>query len=153
VVELRVPPLRERNEDILPLARVLLAGSALWMKRKMAGLTPAAAQQLLCYAWPGNVRELENAMERAVALAPGDWVELDDLSEEIRLAFPRPAITEGAVRPLAEIERDYILDALELNKGNQTHTARQLQIGAATLYRKLKAYGLIDGRTPVGAGS
>ena len=151
VVELHVPPLRERTDDILPLARVLLAGSALLMKRKISGITPAAAQQLLCYGWPGNVRELENAMERAVALAPGDWVELDDLSEEIRLAFPRPGITEGTVLPLAEIEKEYILDALEVNRGNQTHTARQLKIGAATLYRKLKSYGMMGGAAPMGA--
>ncbi len=142
VVELHVPALRERPEDILPLARVLLANSALLMKRKISGLTPAAAQQLLRYEWPGNVRELENTMERAVALAPGSRVELDDLPDEIRQSFPQPMAREGAVRPLEEIERDYILAALELNHGNQTHTARQLKIAAATLYRKLKAYGM-----------
>jgi DNA-binding NtrC family response regulator len=143
VVELHVPALRERKDDILPLARVLLADSALRMKRKLAGLTPAAAQQLLRYEWPGNVRELENTMERAVALAPGARVEVEDLPDEIRQAFPKPVATEGAVRPLDEIEKEYILAALELNNGNQTHTARQLKIGAATMYRKLKSYGMI----------
>jgi DNA-binding NtrC family response regulator len=151
VVELHVPALRERQEDILPLARVLLAGSALQMKRKISGLTPAAAQQLLRYDWPGNVRELENTMERAVALAPGTRVELEDLPDEIRSAFPRPVATEGAVRPMEEIEKEYILAALALNHGNQTHTARQLQIGAATLYRKLKSYGMIGEKEPAGA--
>jgi DNA-binding NtrC family response regulator len=145
VVELHVPALRERKDDILPLARVLLADSALRMKRKLAGLTPAAAQQLLRYEWPGNVRELENTMERAVALAPGARVEVEDLPDEIRQAFPKPVATEGAVRPLDEIEKEYILAALELNNGNQTHTARQLKIGAATMYRKLKSYGMIAG--------
>ena len=143
VVELHVPPLRERRDDILPLARVLLAGSALWMKRKISGLAPAAADQLLRYAWPGNVRELENTMERAVALAPGTRVELEDLPEEIRQACPKPVALSGQVRPMEEVEKEYILAALKLNGGNQTHTARQLQIGAATLYRKLKAYGMI----------
>jgi transcriptional regulator with PAS, ATPase and Fis domain len=143
VVELHVPALRERPDDILPLARVLLAGSAMLMKRKISGLAPGAAQQLLRYEWPGNVRELENTMERAVALAPGNRVELEDLPEEIRSAFPRPVVTEGAVRPLEEIERDYIIAALSVNNGNQTHTARQLKIGAATLYRKLKSYGAL----------
>jgi len=71
VVELHVPPLRERRDDVLPLARVLLADAALRMKRKIVGLAPAAADQLLRYEWPGNVRELENVMERAVALARG----------------------------------------------------------------------------------
>jgi two-component system, NtrC family, response regulator HydG len=140
VVELHVPALRDRRDDILPLARVLLADAAVWMKRKISGLSPGAADQLLRYEWPGNVRELENAMERAVALAPGGRVELDDLPEEIRCAFPRPGVALGAVRPLDQVEREYILAALELNGGNQTRTAEQLQIGAATLYRKLKAY-------------
>ena len=145
VVELNVPPLRERRDDALPLARVLLADAALRMKRKMSGLAPAAADQLLRYEWPGNVRELENAMERAVALAQGSRVELDDLPEEVRQAFPTPVATKGKVRPLSEIEKEYMLAALELNGGNQTRTAEQLHIGSATLYRKLKSYGLIDG--------
>jgi two-component system response regulator HydG len=145
VVELHVPALRQRRDDILPLARVLLADAALRMKRKIAGLAPNAADQLLRYEWPGNVRELENAMERAVALARGSRVELEDLPEEIRHAFPSPVATKGAVRPLEDIEKEYILAALELNAGNQTHTAAQLHIGAATLYRRLKSYGLING--------
>jgi two-component system, NtrC family, response regulator HydG len=143
VVELQVPPLRERRDDILPLARVLLAGSALWMKRKISGLTPGCTDQLIRYAWPGNVRELENAMERAVALAPGSRVELEDLPEEIRQACPVPVVTDGTVQPLEMVEKDYILAALALNNGNQTRTAEQLKIGSATLYRKLKSYGLI----------
>ena len=146
VVELHVPPLRERRDDVLPLARVLLADAALRMKRKISGLTPAAADQLLRYHWPGNVRELENAMERAVALARGSRVELEDLPEEIRQAFPTPVASKGKVRRLDEIERDYILAALELNGGNQTHTAAQLHVGSATLYRKLKSYGLIGSK-------
>jgi DNA-binding NtrC family response regulator len=143
VVELHVPPLRERRDDILPLARVLLAGSALWMKRKVTGLTPGCTDQLIRYAWPGNVRELENAMERAVALAPGNRVELEDLPEEIRQACPVPMVTDGTVQPLEMVEKEYILAALALNGGNQTRTAEQLKIGSATLYRKLKSYGLI----------
>ncbi len=146
VVELHVPALRERRDDVLPLARVLLADAALRMKRKISGLAPGTADQLLRYAWPGNVRELENAMERAVALARGHRVEVEDLPEEIRAAFPMPVATRGKVRPLEEVEKEYILAALEANGGNQTHTAAQLRIGAATLYRKLKSYGLISDR-------
>jgi two-component system, NtrC family, response regulator HydG len=146
VVELHVPPLRERRDDILPLARVLLTDAATRMKRKITGLSPRAADQLLRYAWRGNVRELENVMERAVALARGNRVELDDLPEEVRHAFIKPVSTGGAVRPLDEIEKEYILAALELNEGNQTRTAEQLQIGSATLYRKLKSYGMLVGK-------
>jgi DNA-binding NtrC family response regulator len=140
VVALHVPPLRERREDVLPLARVLLASAALRMKRDITGLSPGAADQLLRYTWPGNVRELENAMERAVALARGSRVELEDLPEDVRQAFPRALATKGAVRPLEDIEKEYILAALEANDGNQTQTAEQLEIGSATLYRKLKRY-------------
>jgi two-component system, NtrC family, response regulator HydG len=142
VVELRVPPLRERRDDILPLARVLLGNAALRMKRKVEGLAPATADQLLRYEWPGNVRELENAMERAVALAQGRRVELEDLPEEVRRAAA-PVVVTGEVRPLSDIEKDYILAALDRNQGNQTQTAAQLRIGSATLYRKLKRYGVL----------
>jgi DNA-binding NtrC family response regulator/predicted hydrocarbon binding protein len=143
VVELHVPALRERREDILPLARALLVEAGLRMKRSITGLTPAAADQLMRHAWPGNVRELENAMERAVALARGSRVEVEDLPEEIRQAFPVPVPTSGLVRSLEEIEKDYLLAALELNHGNQTLTAMQLKIGSATMYRKLKRYGAL----------
>src|SRR5205085_7895758 len=98
------------------------------------------------YEWPGNVRELENAMERAVALARGSRVELEDLPEEVRQAARRPLPTKGLVRPLDQIEKEYILAALELNGGNQTHTADQLKIGSATLYRKLKTYGHVGSK-------
>jgi two-component system response regulator HydG len=143
VVELHVPPLRERRDDILPLARVLLAEAGLRMKRRITSLAPTAADSLLRYPWPGNVRELENVMERAVALAPGNRVELDDLPEEIRQIVPAALASQGPVRPLNEIEREYILSALALNGGNQTRTAQELQIGSATLYRKLKSYGRV----------
>ncbi len=146
VVELYVPPLRDRRDDILPLARVLLADAAIRMGRKISGLAPDAADQLLRYDWPGNVRELENAMERAVALVCGSRVDLEDLPEEVRQAFPKPVANGGAVQPLDEIEKEYILAVLNLNSGNQTRTAKQLGIGSATLYRKLKSYGLTRSR-------
>ena len=146
VVELAVPPLRDRKDDILPLARLMLADAAMRMAREVSGLTPRAADQLLRYDWPGNVRELENTMERAVALGTGNRVDLDDLPEEIRRAFPKPVISGATVQPLKEIEKEYILAALEHNDGNQTRTAEQLRIGSATLYRKLKSWGLVHTR-------
>ncbi|MEK7392654.1 MAG: sigma-54 dependent transcriptional regulator [Fibrobacterota bacterium] len=152
VVSLQVPPLRERHDDILPLARVLLAQAASRMKRKIPGLAPDAADKLLRYAWPGNVRELENAMERAAALAPGELVELDDLPDEVRSVFVEPGAMLGAVRPLGDVEKEYILASLERNGGNQTRTAEHLHIGSATLYRKLKSYGMIADKRPGGTG-
>ena len=141
VVQLHVPPLRNRREDILPLARVLLTEIALRSKGTVTGLSPRAADQLLRYAWPGNVRELENAMERAVALGSGSLIQLEDLPEEVRQAIPAPSIS-GFVRPLGEIEKDYIMAVVDHNAGNQTRSAAQLGIGSATLYRKLKSFGV-----------
>ncbi len=92
------------------------------------------------------MRELANVMERAVALARGGRVELDDLPEEVRQALPTAASVPGPIRPLEQVEKEYILAALAHNRGNQTRTAKQLEISAATLYRKLKRYGLISDR-------
>ncbi len=139
VVELRVPPLRDRRDDILPLARLFLADAARRTGRKVDSFTPQAAHQLVRYAWPGNVRELENAVERAVVLARGHRVDVEDLPDEVGLALPgAPAPTE--VRPLAEVEREYILAVVKANGGNRARAAEQLAIGTATLYRKLKQY-------------
>jgi len=140
VVELRVPALRDRGNDILELAQLLLDEASQRMGRPMLGLTPEAADRVLRHAWPGNVRELGNAMECAVALAQGNRVTLSDLPEELRLSRSAPAKIQGAVRLLQDVVREYILAALALNGGNQAHTAEQLGIGSATLYRKLKLY-------------
>ncbi len=137
VVEVVVPPLRERREDILPLARQLLAGAAKRLGRKLPTLTPNAANLLLRYTWPGNVRELENALERAVALAQTNRIDVDDLPPEVG-SVPPPSAVAGEVRPLAEVERDYIAAALRASGGNRAKAAKQLGIGEATLYRKLK---------------
>ncbi|MGZ3428124.1 MAG: sigma-54 interaction domain-containing protein, partial [Polyangia bacterium] len=139
VVELRIPPLRERRADILPLARMFLQQAIERARRKMCGISPAAADQLVRYDWPGNVRELENAMERAVALSVGTQIAPDDLPEEVRVALPT-VYTPGKVRTLEDVERDYILAALSANGGNRTKTAQQLHIGLATLHRKIKEY-------------
>ncbi len=143
VVSLHVPPLRERTTDILALAQVLLTAAGARMKRKLLGVAPCAAQQILRYSWPGNVRELENAMERAVALSRGGWVEAGDLPEEISSCSSNSVDKSQPPRPLDEIEKEHILAVLKLNDGNRTHTAAQLRIGSATLYRKLKRYGLV----------
>jgi DNA-binding NtrC family response regulator len=140
VIEIRVPPLRERREDILSLARSFLNAAVERTGRKVTGLTPAAAQQLLMYSWPGNVRELENAVERAVVLAPRNRVDVDDLPPEIGLAVPEP-VAVGEVRTLAQVERDYIASVLRAVGGNRAQAAAKLGIGTATLYRKLKRFG------------
>jgi two-component system response regulator HydG len=139
VIELRVPPLRDRPEDVLPLARVFLAETAKRMGRKITGFTPRAADQLVRHDWPGNVREVQNAIEHAVALCSGNRVDVEDLPEELRSAMPRPRPT-GRTRPLEDVEREYILAAVEGAGGNRTRAAVDLGIGLATLKRKLKRY-------------
>jgi DNA-binding NtrC family response regulator len=139
VVEIRVPPLRDRRGDILPLAHAFLESMAARMGRKVTGFTPAAAQQLLRYAWPGNVRELENAVERATVLAAASQVDVGDLPPEVGLALPE-AFAPDRSRTLAEVERDYILAVVQASAGNRTKAAATLGIGVATLYRKLKEY-------------
>ena len=160
VVQLHVPPLRNRREDILPLARVLLTRAALSSPRTVTGLSPRAADQLLRYDWPGNVRELENAMERGVALGRSGLVEFDELPEEVRRAVPLPSLS-GPVRALEEIEKDYILAVLHLNEGNQARTARgtrhrfghTLPQAQDLQYRQDDGRGRSERRFPVGTGA
>ena len=142
VVELAVPALRNRREDILPLARLLLAEASLQMKRTVDGLTPQAADQLLGYSWPGNVRELANAMERAVAVAKSNRVDLEDLPPEVRQVMPLVS-DQGVPRFLKDVEKDCILSALEKTDGNRRKAAEMMGVGVATLYRKLKIYKLL----------
>jgi len=151
VMELVVPPLRERREDILPLARILLAEASLRMRRSVEGLSGPAADRLLGYGWPGNVRELANVMERAVAVTTRNRVDLEDLPPEVRVAQPLPNLT-GGIRPLEAIEKDYILAILEAKGGNRKEASAALQIGVATLQRKLRAYKA-EPSTPRGPGT
>ena len=139
VIELRVPPLRERIEDILPLARIFLAESARRSDRNITAFTPKAADQLLRYDWPGNVREIQNVVEYAVALAGGERIDVEDLPEELRVMLPKP-VASGNIASMEEVERNYILSVLEAMDGNKTRTAEALNIGIATLYRKLSSY-------------
>jgi DNA-binding NtrC family response regulator len=140
VVEVVVPPLRERREDVLPLARQMLAGAATRFGKKARVLTPDAANLLLRYNWPGNVRELENALERAVALARSDRIGVDDLPPELGASPPALQVA-GETRTLAEVERECIAFALRASGGNRAKAAERLGIGVATLYRKLKQEG------------
>ena len=144
VIELRLAPLRERREDVLPLARALLATAAERLRRRVEGLSPEAAELIVRHPWPGNVRELGNAMERAAALSRGELVEPRDLPEEVQgLATAAPsskAQRRPAPRRLADVEREHILAVLQAHDQNRTHAARELGIGVATLHRKLRQY-------------
>ncbi|WP_437709688.1 sigma 54-interacting transcriptional regulator [Sorangium sp. So ce448] len=141
VIEIRLPPLRERREDVLPLARALLGAASRRLDRPVAGFTPEAEGALERHGWPGNVRELENAVEHAVALALGGVADLEDLPDDVRGAAPTGGGgEEPAARTLEGVERRAILAALERHGGNQARAAAELGIGASTLYRKLRRY-------------
>ena len=140
VIELRVPPLRDRRCDIVPLARQFLTDAAARLGRKVDGMERRAADQLVRYDWPGNVRELENAIERAVALSLGNRIDLDDLPEEVREAPAAASVPAASSRRLADVERALIESTLTEFDGNRARAAATLGIGVATLYRKLKQY-------------
>jgi len=136
VFSLSLPPLRERREDILPLARQFLALEGCPAR----GFVAAAESALLRYAWPGNIRELSNAVRHGAALARGPVVALEDLPDEVR-APAVPARPAGPVRrPLADIEREHILAVLNDCEGRQTEAARILGVARNTLWRKLEEY-------------
>ncbi len=141
VIEVKMPPLRERREDIMPLARVFLDETAARSHRKITSFTQKAAENFLCYPWPGNVRELQNVVEFAVALSDGERIDIDDLPEELQKPCI-PASTPLEILPLEEVEKQYILSVLHSLDGNKTKTAETLKIGIATLYRKLNSYGI-----------
>ncbi len=148
VVALEVPPLRERGEDILPLARQFIARACTEHHCGPCALGAEALEVLTAYDWPGNVRELESAIERGVLLAEGKpRIELSDLPPEVRGggARPVPAAASG-IPTLAEVERRHIVSTLEKLGGRRKATALALDIGENTLWRKLKAYGLVKPR-------
>ncbi len=139
VIHLRIPPLRERPEDIPLLALHFLDKFCLENNRPAMGISPEAMAALKSYYWPGNVRELQNVVERAVALCQGNMVELADLPDEVRRHSPEDdqiVIPVGA--SMEEIERRAILKTLKRTGGDKELTARLLGIGLATLYRRLK---------------
>jgi two-component system response regulator HydG len=140
VIEVHMPALRERTEDIPLLAMHFIKKYADAMKKRVAGLTEGALALLMDYAWPGNVRELENVIERGVTLTRGEKIVPEDLPQGVRGdAGDRQMIEEAAekTRSLAEVERAYILRVLEKTAGNKYQAAQILAIDRKTLYRKL----------------
>ncbi len=145
VVELRLPPLRERSGDIPLLINHYLERSARENNRPAPLVTPEALEALCAYAWPGNIRELRNVMERMIVMTRGDKLGLRDVPVAIRTGAGAPKSTgEGdpANLSLDQAEKRMIQDALKLNEGNRTAAAKQLGISRRTLHRKLNEYGL-----------
>ena len=139
VVQLDIPPLRHRQDDIIPLANHFLAKSS---TDGGLSLSKDAQRALLAYSWPGNVRELENAIERGITLSTGDTVTLEELPAQVRerkhTDFLSEAVTRGL--SLADLEREFILLVLADEGGNKTRAAKRLGLDRKTLYRKLDEY-------------
>jgi two-component system, NtrC family, response regulator HydG len=148
VVQLRIPPLRERPDDVPVLARFFLERFAERFGMSPLVLPPGALERLVAHPWPGNVRELENALEGLVALSPPDGLDLSLLPGGAPQGAPaeRPA---GAPLPLRQrveaYERGLILEALRAARGNRSEAARRLGMSRVTLHDKLRKYGLGGG--------
>lgn len=144
VITIRLPPLRERREDVLPLAKHFLEKYRQPLRKEIRGISPEASRYLLSYAWPGNVRELEASIQRAVTLAKRDALSLEDLApDELPTASPGagapPHLLNEAVR---EAERRYLREVLQNVGGQRTRAAQILGISRKTLWKKMKLLGL-----------
>ncbi|HVZ36183.1 MAG TPA: sigma 54-interacting transcriptional regulator, partial [Polyangiaceae bacterium] len=140
VVQLTVPPLRERPEDIPVLAAHFLAEYAKRFGTGPFAVSDALNARLLSYRWPGNVRELSNAIESLVALSPAQELDLSLLPSDAPGSAPGPSAT--LEERLAAYERGLLVSALESVHGNRTEAAKLLGIGRATLYEKLRKHGV-----------
>jgi two-component system response regulator AtoC len=149
VVAIRLPPLRERAEDIPLLLEHFLKASAKDNNREIELITPDAIQALQSYSWPGNVRELRNAVERMVVLSRNRRITLRDLPPEIRDRAGDGAATGGSSSlSMEEAEKRLIVKALKASSGNRTKAATQLGISRRTLHRKLNEYNLHEQESP-----
>ena len=150
VVELEVPPLSHRKEDIPLLAQHFLATFVAKNRKEIKGFTPQAMDNLIRYDWPGNVRELMNAVERGVVLARTDYLDVTDFAfmrssmlQTDRDSADSAALSVKGDAPLEEIEKAAILSTLQAAGGNKSEAARRLGITRKTLHKKLKAYGVM----------
>ena len=149
VLSLRIPPLRQRKQDI-----PLLVGHFLERLARSTGvqrnISDDALKLMLSYDWPGNIRELENCIERACALTSGPTIHIADLPTTIQnwreqsAPAAEQAVPRRGIMPIAEMEKQAILGAIELLHGDKLEAARLLGIGKTTLYRKLKEYGALQ---------
>jgi two-component system response regulator HydG len=147
VVSIKLPPLRERREDIPGLVRHFLEKH----KANESGITGVSDEvmaRLISYDWPGNVRELENCIQRALALGTVPEIRMTDLPSNLLCSVSEPRQDQGTLTTLQELEQRAILEALKATKGDRLRAAKLLGIGKTTIYRKLKEYGLEDVAPP-----
>ena len=138
-ISVAIPPLRERREDILPLANSFLKRFAAQANRPITGFSNAAADLLKRHDWPGNVRQLQNEVQRAVLMCDAGVVDTRDLS----ISAPVTTTGDDANLTIMEaMERNTIVQMLKETGGNKLETAKRLGIGRQTLYNKIKTYGI-----------
>ena len=140
-VEVRLPPLRERGDDVQTLADHFLSDYATRYGRELEGFAPSARQAMRGYGWPGNVRELQHTVERAVILADGHRIEADDLRFSAAPSRTDPVLDVDSL-DLEEIERAAVRRALSKHGGNVTRAADELGLTRKSLYRRIEKYGL-----------
>ncbi|MEW6210849.1 MAG: sigma 54-interacting transcriptional regulator [Acidobacteriota bacterium] len=145
VYPIKLPALRERREDIPLLALQFLEAFRKRSNKNITGITQEALSRLRRYDWPGNVRELENAIERAVIIAQGQMITVDDLPDSVRASAVEEDDSRKSVKieigaKMEEVERRMIRETLAFTKGDKTRAAQILGIGRKTLYRKLQQY-------------
>ena len=140
VCPLKIPPLRERAEDIIELSRTFLDKQARKLKRSFEGFTKEAMSALLAYDWPGNIRELENVIELTAILSDGPFICADELPKELLTQKTKQQKTTAASFALEEIVQEHILSVLKKSKGNRKQAAKKLGISEATLYRRISEY-------------
>ena len=150
VVGLKIPPLRDRREDVPLLAQQFLQDFAARNRKEIKGFTPQAMDLLIHYGWPGNVRELMNAVERAVVLSLFDYLAEEDFpiiagSDQTRTpeTANAPIVQSNGTTPLEQVEKATILRTMEATGGNKSEAARRLGITRKTLHKKLKKYGVM----------
>lgn len=144
VIYLKVPPLRERKEDIPPLVDAFIRHYATANIKKINGIEKEALDTLVRYDWPGNIRELKNIVERMIVLSSGKTLPLDLVPEDIRhgTSVRAISITQNGVTKIVDAEKELIRSALLETKGNKSLAAEKLGISRRTLYRKLEEYQL-----------
>lgn len=139
-ITVHLPPLRDRRDDIMPVANAFLKRFASQANRTINGFTPAAIERLTSFDWPGNIRQLQNEVQRAVLLCEGNLVDATDLS--ITAVKTNPDGQDTNFTLLEGVERNAIVQMLKETAGNKLEAARRLGIGRQTLYNKIKAYGI-----------
>jgi len=140
-ISIALPPLRERREDILALARAFLKRFAAQADRPLTDFTPAACERLRKHDWPGNVRQLQNEVQRAVLMCEGQMVDVHDLSITDRQTTS-DELDDGNLTLMEAMERNKIVEVLRETNGNKLETAKRLGLGRQTLYNKIKAYAI-----------